>query len=102
MCTLSQKSGQPLVSRVQTDSSGTIFLVTTPNVLPYLNFSPAVEESMEHVWEIFGYVFNTLVFLFSGILVVYGMKLDGYIHGTDAGWILLLYVVIHVTRAITV
>lgn len=65
--------------------------------------SPDVQMSLQNVWVIISYIANTLIFALSGVLVVEKMVVEGGgITAVDFGWLLLLYVVIHLARAILV
>eukprot|EP01083_Nonionella_stella_P016264 45468_1 len=73
--------------------------------------SPAVEESMHHFWEVFSYIANTLIFIFAGIIVFLGMidhddhhtiQARGELTGTDFLWLLVLFVVVQITRGLTI
>lgn len=74
--------------------------------------SPQVEQSLHHFWEVVGYIANTLIFLFGGIIVVLGIFEDSrlaasgstekVIQWRDVGWLMLLYIVIHISRAMTI
>ena len=48
------------------------------------------------------YVANTLIFLLSGVLVADKIFGPSEIVAADFGWLVVLYVGIHVTRALTV
>ncbi len=71
------------------------------------SISPTIEESMHDFWEVLGYIMNTLIFIFAGIIIVLGVFEDesvGYDHtgSVDLGWNILLYIVLHITRAICI
>jgi len=61
------------------------------------------EETVHHFWEMIGFVANTLIFFISGIVVAQRMfGTSEYIHAHDFGYLILLYILIHFIRAITI
>ena len=70
--------------------------------------SPNIEESMEAFWEVLSYIMNTLIFIFGGIIIVLGVFEDENQDGidntgtVDVGWNILLYIILHITRGITI
>mmetsp|Transcript_29449 Transcript_29449/g.71764 ORF Transcript_29449/g.71764 Transcript_29449/m.71764 type:complete len:1182 (-) Transcript_29449:327-3872(-) len=65
--------------------------------------SVQAEETVHHFWEMIGFVANTLIFFISGIVVV--QRVFGgneNIRAVDFGFALMIYVMIHVVRAITI
>ena len=65
--------------------------------------TPAIKESLHSYWEVFGYMANTLIFIFSGFIIVTGVfKPVNQINGSDIGYNVLLFVVMHISRFVSI
>jgi len=62
-------------------------------------FSPEVQHSLHHFWEVLSYLFNTLIFLIVGILIAELVEFDNTEY-----WIMLfvLYIAVQLIRLISV
>ena len=62
-------------------------------------FSPEVQHSLHHFWEVLSYLFNTLIFLIVGILIAELVEFDN-----SEYWLMLfiLYIAVQVIRFISV
>ena len=65
------------------------------------NISPEVHEYMHHVWAFLGHTANTVLFVLSGAFT-YNLVADTRITGTDWGYLFVLYILVHITRGITI
>ena len=65
------------------------------------NISPEIHEYMHHVWAFLGHAANTVLFLLSGAFT-YDLVSDPTIGGTDWGYLFVLYIIVHVTRGLTI
>lgn len=63
--------------------------------------SPEVEGFLHHVWEQISYVANTIVFVLSGEIVAEKF-FSNFFEARDFGYLILLYVLLHVIRAAVV
>eukprot|EP00756_Hemistasia_phaeocysticola_P026000 Hpha_TRINITY_DN16036_c3_g11::TRINITY_DN16036_c3_g11_i1::g.120682::m.120682 len=63
--------------------------------------SPEVGESMEHVWHVLGHVANTVLFVIAGGVTLASMN-RGKIEGVDWANLVVLYITVHITRAVTI
>uniref|UniRef100_A0A7S3YH22 Cation/H+ exchanger domain-containing protein n=1 Tax=Lotharella globosa TaxID=91324 RepID=A0A7S3YH22_9EUKA len=64
--------------------------------------SVKAEEPLHAFWETVSYLINTLIFFISGILVAEKLFSGSeHIHLADAGWLILLYVLLHIVRTLT-
>lgn len=93
------------VAEIEFETSGVLAVVFLGLVLSKYKcvISPAVEHSMHHVWQILGFIANTLIFLFGGIIVALGVFEDetNAISGRDWGYLIAIYLIIHVTKLLT-
>ncbi|MES1913893.1 MAG: hypothetical protein MHM6MM_006040 [Cercozoa sp. M6MM] len=63
--------------------------------------SPSIEGDVHSFWEMVSYIANTVIFVISGVIIE-SKIFTADITGTDAGLLVLLYLGIHVARAITI
>lgn len=85
--------------------SGVLALVVTGLYMGYkgkIRVSSSVEEDLHSLWEIAGYVANTLVFFVAGLLIVERALLNDEIGAKDWGYLFVLYIGVHVVRGIMV
>ncbi|GAB5369028.1 hypothetical protein AAMO2058_001370100 [Amorphochlora amoebiformis] len=60
-------------------------------------------ETMHAFWEMVSFLVNTLIFFISGILVAKRLFRDSnYLQAADFGWLIVLYILLHVIRAVMV
>ncbi|KQJ85563.1 sodium/hydrogen exchanger 8 [Brachypodium distachyon] len=63
------------------------------------------QQSLHHFWEMVAYIANTLIFILSGVVIADGVLQNNIHferHGTSWGFLLLLYVLVLVSRALVV
>ncbi len=87
--------------------SGVLAVVGLGLVISKFKFyiSVQAEEVVHHFWEMIGFMANTLIFLISGIVVaqrVMSSSRQSDIGGKDFGYLLLLYILIHFIRGISI
>jgi len=68
------------------------------------SISSSVEQAMHNVWEIFAYCCEIIIFTLSGSLIAYRFFQNqrDFDAGVDIPYALLMYVLLHITRAITI
>ena len=66
--------------------------------------SSRVQVSMASVWQIAVYIINIFIFTITGVILAKSLLFDtaGNITGRDFGFSIVLYLIIHVARALTV
>ena len=65
------------------------------------NISPEIHEYMHHVWAFLAYAANTVLFVLSGAFT-YSLVSDDTIKIGDWGFLALLYLIVHLTRGLTI
>lgn len=66
------------------------------------NIAHGAFEAVETVWESLGFLANTLVFVYSGIIIVNFLFHSGVVQPIDYMYLLVLYALLHVIRAIAI
>lgn len=96
------------ITEIEFQASGVLAVVFLGLVLSKyrLTISPEVESSLHHVWEILGYIANTLIFLFSGIIIITSVLSDESEHSVaiskkDFLFVFVIYIFIHITRLLS-
>ncbi len=64
--------------------------------------SPAIEETMHHFWEMISFLANTILFFVTGQVVAFKVIEADHLNLSDLGVLIGLYVVCHITRALSV
>ncbi|GAB5358515.1 hypothetical protein AAMO2058_000464900 [Amorphochlora amoebiformis] len=85
--------------------SGVLAVVTLGLVMSkYKSYiSIASHETLHSFWEVLGYLINTLIFFVSGLLVAIRLFSGSEnINGNDFGWLILLYVFLHIIRTTSI
>lgn len=68
-----------------------------------MSVSVTTEHFMHEFWELLGYVANTLIFVVSGVLIMtQAMSESSDIGPQDFSYLLILYLVLHIIRGISV
>eukprot|EP01061_Rhynchopus_euleeides_P033928 TRINITY_DN574_c0_g1_i1.p1 TRINITY_DN574_c0_g1~~TRINITY_DN574_c0_g1_i1.p1 ORF type:complete len:1827 (+),score=747.77 TRINITY_DN574_c0_g1_i1:557-5482(+) len=65
------------------------------------SISPEIHEFMHHVWGFLSYTANTVLFVLSGAFT-YSLVSDSTIGWEDWGYLGVLYLMVHVTRGLTI
>uniref|UniRef100_A0A7N0V2E9 Cyclic nucleotide-binding domain-containing protein n=1 Tax=Kalanchoe fedtschenkoi TaxID=63787 RepID=A0A7N0V2E9_KALFE len=63
------------------------------------------QASLHHFWEMVAYIANTLIFILSGVVIAEGVLGNDYVfahNGYTWGYLILLYVIIQLSRVVTV
>eukprot|EP01084_Bolivina_argentea_P315751 547147_1 len=68
--------------------------------------TPSVHESMHAFWEVLSYIANTLVFIFSGMIIVLSVfksrSTSDAVNICDLGYNILLLIMLHIARILTI
>lgn len=87
------------VSEYYCDVSGVITLVTYGIVLSSFESMKSDEEKiMNHFWEVFSYMANTVIFVITGAIIMKQSFLDESIDGYDWLYLILFFLFINVLR----
>mmetsp|Transcript_56523 Transcript_56523/g.105992 ORF Transcript_56523/g.105992 Transcript_56523/m.105992 type:complete len:818 (-) Transcript_56523:92-2545(-) len=90
------------VAESELSTSGVLATVSSGFAVAYFAWPRFVSlEAMEAVWETVEFIGNTVIFFLAGLLFA-DTVFDslGYIHASDFGWLLVLYVALLVIRAL--
>jgi len=86
-------------------SSGVLAVVTLGILMSAygrVRISPEVEHYLHSFWEMMAYVSNTVIFLLSGVIIVEKTLFTEEITGVDWGYLILLYILLHVIRFVVI
>ncbi|SVA51405.1 uncharacterized protein METZ01_LOCUS104259, partial [marine metagenome] len=63
--------------------------------------TPSLRTTLEHLWEFLSYVINNIIFVLAGVIIFLNVSYDN-IHGSDIGYLFILYICLNICRIILV